>query len=321
MACRKELGHKISDGEIIKTIESLKEIASLRKWFSEKEILLNEYFADTVTGETSDYDSVGSSLTLFSLLTQLRRHYTDLAEKLTIFSENENALKDHYQFLYNGIFTDWSSVSSAWKWAEEFRETILKYNPSQIFVKKVCASVKYAEECVALKKELTEIDASIRAEIAWFTKLFDEPEVFNEHNLRELYDRLDGCMNGMALLEEWIDFRIARENCCSAGLSEAVAAIESNNVPLEKIIPVFKKRFFSLWLDAVLPEYPAVLNFRRKTQEKTMKEFSALDRSQFDIARARIKSKLINDLPSMDHFSSGQDEISIIGLSLLRGLP
>lgn len=200
IACHKELGHKTSDGEILKTIDNLKEIASLRKWFSEKEILLNEYFADTVTGESSDYDSVGLSLTLFSLLTQLDHYYTDLSEKLVAFNENESALKDHYQFLYNGIFTDWNSVSTAWKWAEEFREIILKHNPSQLFVKKVCASEKYANECVTLKEELSGIDSSIRTDIAWFTKLFDEPEVFNDHNLRELYDRLDGCMNGMALL-------------------------------------------------------------------------------------------------------------------------
>lgn len=49
-----------------------------------------------------------------------------------------------------------------------------------------------------------------------------------------------------------------------------------------------------------------------------MKEFSALDKSQFDIARARIKSKLINDLPSMDHFSSGQDEINILKRELTK---
>ena len=33
---------------------------------------------------------------------------------------------------------------------------------------------------------------------------------------------------------------------------------------------------------------------------------------QFEIAKARIKSKLINDLPSLEHFTNGVDEISIL---------
>ncbi len=312
ISCHKEVGHKITDDEILKAIENLRGIAALRQWYSEKEIILNEYFADAITGEASDYDSVGLNLTMFSHLTQLRDLCLDLEEKLASFNENENTLRDHYQFLFNGIFTDWSTVSTAWNWSEAFRRSIRANHQAQAFVEKVCSSAKYAAECVELRKELTEIDSSIRKEIGWFTNLFDDPEEFFNMNLREFYDRLDSCLNGMALLEEWIDFRTARENCYAAGLGDAVIAIENHNVPPADIVPVFKKRFFSLWLDAVLPEYPAVLNFRRKNQEKTMQEFSSLDKSQFDIARARIKSKLINDLPSLDHFSSGQDEISIL---------
>lgn len=318
IACHKDLKHKTSDEEIIRTIESLREIASLRKWFSDKEIVLNEYFANTVTDETSDYESVGTNLSMFSVLSQLNRDYAGLSEKLLAFTENEAALKDHYQFLYNGIFTDWSSVQTAWEWAEEFHEIILKNCPSSIFVKNVCKSAKYSGECVEMRDELKEISASICSEIAWFTDLFDAPSVFSELSLEQLCERFESCMNGMALLEEWIDFRNARENCCSAGLGEAVDAIESRGIQPNNIVPVFKKRFFSLWLDAVIPEFPAVLNFRRKKQESTVQEFATLDRSQFNIARARIRSKLINDLPSMDHFSSGQDEISILKRELTK---
>ena len=76
--------------------------------------------------------------------------------------------------------------------------------------------------------------------------------------------------------------------------------------------PVFQKRFFRLWLDSVLPEYPVVANFRRKTQESVIQEFDQLDKLQFAIARSRIRSKLINGLPSLEHFTSGVDEISVL---------
>ena len=43
-----------------------------------------------------------------------------------------------------------------------------------------------------------------------------------------------------------------------------------------------------------------------------------LDKDQFDIAKARIQSKLINDLPSLQHFTSGVDEISILNRELKK---
>jgi very-short-patch-repair endonuclease len=61
-----------------------------------------------------------------------------------------------------------------------------------------------------------------------------------------------------------------------------------------------------------MPSFPAVLNFRRKVHESTIDEFASLDKLQFEIAKARIRSKLINDLPSLNHFTSGVDEISIL---------
>ena len=67
-----------------------------------------------------------------------------------------------------------------------------------------------------------------------------------------------------------------------------------------------------MWLDAILPNYLAVLNFRRRTHESTINEFAELDKLQFAIATAIIKSKLINNLPQMNHFTSGFDEVGIL---------
>ena len=49
----------------------------------------------------------------------------------------------------------------------------------------------------------------------------------------------------------------------------------------------------------------------RHIKQATIDEFTSLDKMQFEIAKARIKSKLINDLPSLEHFTNGVDEISM----------
>lgn len=124
--------------------------------------------------------------------------------------------------------------------------------------------------------------------------------------------RVDACLNKLAALEEWIDFRTARSHCYETGLREYVEQIDALSIPSNSIIPIFKKRFFRLWLDSVLPEYPVVANFRHKVQESIIQEFAQLDKLQFTIARSRIRSKLINGLPSLDHFTSGVDEVSVL---------
>ena len=120
------------------------------------------------------------------------------------------------------------------------------------------------------------------------------------------------------MLEEWIDYSAIRAQCVSGGLEEFISIVEEKAIPAQSMIPIFNKRFFRLWLDAVLFEYPAVLNFRRKAQDHTIAEFAMLDKVQFDIAKARIQSKLINDLPSLQHFTSGVDEISILNRELKK---
>ena len=145
----------------------------------------------------------------------------------------------------------------------------------------------------------------IDIEFQWFLSLFGEKEKIKTLSLPALQDKLERCKNNLFLLEEWIDFRNARENCRYAGLSDYISKIDELHIDKNSIIPSFKKRFFRLWLDAVLPNYPAVLNFRRRTHENTINEFSELDKLQFSISKAIIKSKLINNLPQMNHFTSG----------------
>ena len=311
-ACRKDAGRKITDAEILETIDTLKKISTLKKWYSDNEIALNNFFAAGIKDESSDYDTVGLNLNLYSIMMRLDGACGSLYALLNDLGESENVLKDHYQFLYNGIHTDWKYISDALKWAYTLREKAEKHDPGNNFVKRVCSAGDYTETCSKFRLELTETYDFLRSGISWFAELFDAPSVFSKLDLRELYDRLNDCMNGMSYLEDWIDYRTARENCCKNGLDEAISTFENCGIPISETVPVFKKRFFSLWLDSVLPEYPAVQSFRRKNHENTIREFSELDTRQFKIARERIRIKLINDLPSTEHFTNGQDEISIL---------
>ena len=182
----------------------------------------------------------------------------------------------------------------------------------ETFLRYVCTSDEKIDLCKTYSGQIEQSISNIMPDLEWFLELFLPPDEWRNMPIPMLTDRLTMCVNNLAALEEWIDFRTVRSQCYELGLEEYIHQIETLHIDSPSIVPIFQKRFFRLWLDSVLPEYPVVANFRRKTQETVIQEFEQLDKLQFAIARSRIRLKLINGLPSLDHFTSGVDEISTL---------
>ena len=316
--CRKEVVKKISDEEFVSVIEKLHEITSLRNWFVENNSNLKNSFCSIIIDENSDYNDAELKLKAYSSICKSLGLIDKLIECHKSLEAKKDILMAHYQFLYNGINTNWHEIRKSLNWACTFKKAIEKNNLGNTFIEKVCTSVNYAKQCNARIPEIDNIKTSFLREYEWYCSLFYNIKEIEQSDLNTLADRIEACKNGMFYLEEWIDFQAAKKSCIEIGLDDFVKYAETNNVNSDSLIPIFKKRFYRLWLDSVLPEYPAVLNFRRKAQEDTISEFSMLDTTQFNIAKARIKSILINKLPSMDHFTNGVDEISILKKELKK---
>lgn len=314
----KEIGRKISDDEMIKTVEALRNLAELRKWYRTNEIKLNELFGNDITSESSDYSAVEVQLNNLVSLRQAKHVLTELNSCSMEAAGKESIAREEFKFLYNGIFTDWEETRKALYWSFTFKKTVEQSNPNEEFVKKICSSKSFADECLKQKVILSNARLKVNKGLDWFGAHFEKPEQFESMNIDDLYDRMNACLSGLSLLEEWIDFRTARYNCVAGGLGEFINIIEENSIPADELTGIFKKRFFRLWLDAILPDYPAVLNFRRSNQDHTVNEFARLDTIQLSIARDRIRGKLINELPSMEHFTTGVDEVSILKRELAR---
>ena len=152
----------------------------------------------------------------------------------------------------------------------------------------------------------------VEGNFKWFKGFFDSPKEYDEMELNDLSDKMSRCANNLASLEEWIDYNNAKDNCRKIGLSDYIDAVEERKIAPSDILPVFKKRFYLLWLDKVLPKYPAVNSFRQRNHEDTIREFADLDRKQFGIAIAQIRSRLINSLPVVDGLTNGSSEVNVL---------
>nr|WP_312578616.1 DUF4011 domain-containing protein [Sedimentibacter sp.] len=233
-----------------------------------------------------------------------------------LLSNNEE-LKNKFSLFYNGIDTNWDYILKLLKYAKQFSSICKKYNLSEEFIKSVCYDEGISEK---LKKYLTNLVNDkdiIYCDFKWFADLFEDSEKLYELNIFEVYDKIESCSN-LSLLEDWVDFIDIRKQCRKFGLGNFIEKVEKLEIPSNNILNIFLKRFYKLWLDVVLPEYPAVFSFRRRNQQAIIDDFNKLDSMQFEIARLRIREKLIARLPNIDVTTSSLEEVGILKRELSK---
>lgn len=220
-------------------------------------------------------------------------------------------LKQQYQFLFEGIDTDWEYIHNSLVWTSQFKEYIGLFNLNEEFQNKTITGT-YTEKGKACAEFIKSSREQICGNIEWFNGLFDEKSNITKLNFFALQDKIERCLKNLSGLEEWIDFKSARDNCNKEGLSEFVSLVLEEQIDQSLIKDAFTKRFYRLWLDAILPKYPAVYSFRGHNHEDTIKRFAGLDKEQMKIARLRIREKLISNLPDVNRITAAVDEVGIL---------
>lgn len=313
----KDFVKKVQDTSIIATLTKLRRIEKLELWMTENSGLLSVNFGEYYKAENTVFEDIEKVLSAFRGIQGILKN---LLELKTVVNTNEiksNEFKLHYEYLYDDFNTDWDTILKALNWASDFRKTSEQYNFSEKFIHHICTNKEKIELCSTFVSKIEEAIRDIDVEFNWYLDLFDDKETLKNTKMPALYDRIEKCRK-LSLLEEWIDFRTARENCYAEGLQDCIDKIMKMQIDVSFIIPIFEKRFYHLWLGAILPNYPAVMNFRRRTHESIIHEFARLDKLQFDIAKARIQKKFVDNLPQLERFTSGTDEIAILKRELQK---
>ena len=217
-----------------------------------------------------------------------------------------------YKDYYNGIETDWDKLIEALKYAVDLRQLISLYNLPEPFVKDICGNCKIISYCNDEYLTISKQNNAVKNSITWFASLFNHGEEFYQWNIHDLVNRMSSCKDRKHLLEEWIDYCSNREKCKNAGLGEFVNKVEELGIDSNHIKNSYLKRFYRLWLDAILPNFPAVQNFRGRIQAQTISEFCEYDKGQFKIAQARVRERALSRIPDFNSINGARDEIAIL---------
>lgn len=294
----KEFSFEVSDcmnyDYIVQTVTKLQTVFSL----------FDELYSNIccIRKQSGDYDSIVKEL---KLLIEIQGREKNLQSfKGTLISKYGN--------YYNEVDTDWDRLYSALQFADNFKDFITTYSLPQSFVVSICTDKKIVDYCSDRNNKLSGLTHLFTSPYDWFKSLFDQSDIFDNYVFGDLIDRLTNCKNKKYLLEEWVDYCSNREQCQKAGLGEYIAQIDKAFINDKYIVDAYFKRFYHLWLDAVLPNFPAVQNFRGRIQTQTINEFCELDRGQFKIAQARVRERALSRIPDFNSINGARDEIAIL---------
>ncbi len=219
---------------------------------------------------------------------------------------------DNYGSNYKGVNTDWDGLIKSVYFADNLKTCMVSNTLPRSIIETICSDSICVDYCREQYDELLHLINNIKEPFEWFATLFDDKERFNNTNLKVLSGNLVQCKDNKQLLEEWIDYHNNIQKCAESGLSDYVDQIDKNPIDEKYIVGAYLKRFYRLWLDQMLLQFPSVRDFRSRIQEQNIREFCALDKEQFKIAQARIRERLVSRIPDFNAITSSRDEIGIL---------
>lgn len=223
----------------------------------------------------------------------------------------EADLADRLGSRYQGLNTDWASIERDILTVKSYTSS---FNPavSREFLEIICDSEELREEVKSAADVIRGIQDATSGAFQTFCGYFLEGEALDAMELTALSKRYESCLNGFGELNKWLDYVEARAECDAKGLESFTAAIAEKNNAVADVCDAFERGFYTQWLSAVIDDVPAVQSFRRRVHEQKTERFVKLDVEQYEIARKRIREKIIKSFPAKNSMMRAGSELRIL---------
>ena len=123
--------------------------------------------------------------------------------------------------------------------------------------------------------------------------------------LNDLIEKCEGCRESADKLDNWCEFLKLQQRLKALELQAFVDRTIEKQFETSHILPVYKKAFYTQWIDAVLHESPVLLGLARVPHDEAVKRFKEKDELHFEINKAKIKATLSAQRPNLDMVAQG----------------
>ncbi len=241
-------------------------------------------------------------------------HLTKWQEFLGRFDLENESLRRLYGADYNGIDTDWELALKKIQWLREFCPFISLFTVSRSFAESVCSGEVSRKDLISLD-ELTRrlYTSQNRMAIDRFNSWFPESNSISAIPTIAMKEIADYYIANIDILDSWISYRQAYMAVEKLGLSAYLdVVVNAPTVRSDLYIDIFKKQFYSLWVDFALTQLPALSSVSKLEREKILSDFKEEDTKQFQIAQARIREILSERLPNTTLTASANDQLGLL---------
>lgn len=232
---------------------------------------------------------------------------------LRSIQEKSSYLEEKYEHYYLGINTQWKEIRETFVWIKQLNEVNNGISFPEKFISIVCNNKETINKAKGWRQEIELILEGINSEIEYVEGLFNSiPFDLHAIKIKQVEDWLIKCIKSFDDLQNWIDLRRSIIRCTDSGLGSYMEYIKINQVKNSEVKGMFFKRFYKLWLDDVYSKSTNMASFRGINHEKTIEIFRELDKSQFEISRARIRETLSSKRPNPHSILSRGSEVTIL---------
>ncbi len=233
------------------------------------------------------------------LLTDLERTQrihafeTDLTEKSEVYV-------GEFGHFFQGTATDWQTVIEAISWTERFLKLYVNRAMPEAAMSLIAYPVEatnrdiLADSLTTLRQALPLMNEELRySDTVLARSALSMPgKTFGASALSDIADRVDDHIQHLPELKKWLTCQERLDACRRTGQDNFIEGILRQRPIPQDLGAIFKRRFYSLWLDGVRRLAPALAQFRDAEHAQTIEQFRNLDASHKILARKRLNAIL-----------------------------
>ena len=208
-------------------------------------------------------------------------------------------------------------------WMRRFRPHLLAGDAEEL-LKLAVGGLSRPEEAL---EEKTRLEERIQAFVESWKRLSETARLaehetlegdLEDHSFDALHERLKKMAENMEALHDWGHRVAAREICRQASLEVFLVEADKKGVPPGELMPAFDRLFLRTCLDHAFQARPELRLSNRQEHEQTIHEFRELDLEQLNLARKRLRHKLLASLPDASWEASARSELEILQREIRR---
>lgn len=290
----------ISDEEARDVLEHVARYHGIRSALDDDASIWEGMFGRLYMGIETDSEELRKKVDAYATLDEfirlVGRHLDNFADEKKSFEVLQSSLGEDYR----GLFSARERIEEIVVWYGGYRSACK--NQAFVDTSRFDQLIGHGDETINLLVEFSKRlnDALVVFEEArgTFSAYFNEVDLC-ETGLASLSSKLSKYEGDEVGLRAWMDYLDTREKCMELGLDGFAERLERNPISQRDAGGAFLKRFYELWIDAVLPELPAVASFHGATRSSDIEQFADDDRFQMKLAQKRVKASLIESLSNL----------------------